>query len=102
MKSIRYHPDARVQLRQAIRYYADEQAELGHRFKAAVDRAVAAIRADPETGIREGEFQLKSVKPFRHWIVFVPRANRTLIIAVHHEQQDNSYWRDRLAEIDES
>lgn len=101
MKTIRFHPEAKVQLREAVRDYADEDRALGRRFEAKVTRALATIRAYPEAGIRDDVFRLKSVKPFRHWIVFVHRAQRTWIIAVHHERQDDSYWRKRLADIDE-
>ncbi|REJ90951.1 MAG: type II toxin-antitoxin system RelE/ParE family toxin [Planctomycetota bacterium] len=99
MKSFRFHPDARTELREAVRYLESQQSRLGRRFRALVGDALQVIRANPQTGILDGGFRLKSVRPFSYWVVFVERTDDIWIIAVHHGHRDHTYWQKRFDKL---
>ena len=99
MKSFRFHHDARAEFRASVRYFETQQRGLGRRFQTHIDNALKEIQANPTTGIIEGEFRLKSVRPFSYWIVFTERNKHIWIIAIHHGRRDDAHWRTRLNDL---
>lgn len=102
MKPVRFHSKAHIQGRKAALWYNEKSHGLGDRFEQAVTDSIARIRHNPQTGVVvDGRFRLEAVWKFPYWIVFVEFPDTVWIIAVHHERQDDSYWRKRLDGIED-
>jgi toxin ParE1/3/4 len=93
-----FHPEARIELIEAARYYAAIQPGLGQRFYAVIDQLIAEAGASP------GSFRFIRKPARRHFsrefpygIIYVERPDDIWILAVMHLRRKPGYWQHRLA-----
>lgn len=91
-----FHPDAEVELNEAIEWYETREPGLGLDFAtqvhAAIQRALAFPHAWQEMG---GDIRRALIYRFPYGVLYVPDNNQLLIIAVMHLHRQPDYWRDR-------
>lgn len=97
MKSVLFHPEARVELRQSARYYETQQVGLGKRFLAAVRTAKEQIEFYPlmyrmvEPGIRQCR-----ILRFPYGLIYRSHGSKIQIIAVMNLHRRPGYWKSRI------
>lgn len=100
--AFQFEPAARAEYHDAIRYYATEADDpsVAPRFVAAVESAVAAIRAAPEMWrvIEAPDVRRYVLRRFPYVIYYAyqPAEARITIYAVMHTSREPGYWRERL------
>lgn len=100
MKPYTYHPEASIDLDDAIDHYENERRGLGRRFAGQVDVAISRIRE----GISGGSpwlrnTRLQRVRDFPCGVVFREHENRIYILAIYHFSRRKSYWFHRLDDL---
>lgn len=97
MSQFAFRPEAREELRDAIRYYEKEEAGLGGEFLSEVRAAVELVLANPgaapafEAGTRR-----KLLARFPYSIIYLHESGRTEIIAIVHHRREPGYWTERV------
>lgn len=93
---IALHPDAEAELEAAVARYEGERRGVGLRFAAAVAAALDRLASSPELGpwLVPGVRRLL-VPGFPYGIVYVPEAERLIVLAVAHGRRRPGYWRRR-------
>jgi plasmid stabilization system protein ParE len=93
-----FRPGARVELREAQRWYEEQVAGLGVEFAKAVERAVEAIVQYPLAFTEvEPEFRQCVMPRFPYSLIYRVRESTIVIVAVHHQRRDPDAWRGRTA-----
>lgn len=94
--AIRFHPDARQELRAAVQFYEGEAAGLGRELRHEVRVVLGRISEWPASGVPEGNDIRGSSWPAslsrwstRSW------TNVVEIVAVMHQGQRPGYWEHR-------
>lgn len=91
------HPEAELELEEAIAYYDSQRQGLGIALSEAVGEAGARILASPMAwatiapGIRRA-----LVGRFPYSILYTHRAADIFILAVMHQKRKPGYWKSRL------
>ena len=84
MSTVRWHPEASLDLGESLQYYEACEPGLGDRFMAHVDAA-----ASPQLCRRfEGEFRRARTEVFPISLVFRERAGGIQILALAHSSRD--------------
>ena len=90
------HPAADAEMNDSADWYDNQRAGVGREFLAAVDDALAAIEADPDTGVQvDFGFQMKTLRRFPFGVVFREHATELHVVAVHHFRRQTHYWLER-------
>ena len=94
---IRFHPEARDDLREAKAFYRKRSPLAAVAFAQHIDGAIARIREAParypmgERGTREHVLPSR----FPYTVVYRLRDADVVIIAIAHHSREPGYWRDR-------
>jgi len=97
MKPVRFHPQARTELREAARYYSSQQPGLGRRFLSAVREAVDRVQGFPLLyRVIEDDLRQCRVARFPYGLIYRMTTDHIEIIAVMHLHREPGYWRSRL------
>jgi plasmid stabilization system protein ParE len=92
----RYLPLAREELNDAAAFYEASVPGLGDAFLDDVERAIMTIRESPEIGASMGRgFRKAILRRFPFILVYAPRNDETVIVAVAHQRRRPGYWRGR-------
>jgi toxin ParE1/3/4 len=95
--NILWHDAAVFELEEAALYYGGVDDELGLRFTAAAEVAVAEIKARPEMRRKfDGEARKARVKRFPYAVVYSVDGVMLRILAVMHLHRKPGYWHGRL------
>lgn len=87
------------ELEEAALYYGGVDDELGQRFTAASEVAIAEINARPEMRRKfDGEARKARVKRFPYAVVYWVDGGTLKIIAIMHLHRKPGYWHGRLDE----
>jgi len=93
-----FHPDAEVELNEAIEWYETRELGLGLDFAtqihAAVQRALAFPFAWQEMG---SDIRRALVHRFPYGVLYVAEPEHLLSIAVMHLHRQPDYWRSRTS-----
>ena len=93
---IEFVPVARDEFLDAITYYEDAHAGLGHRFKDEIDRCVLWLTDHHELyRLRPGGYRRINLRVFPYYIPFVIRNDTIWILAVAHSSRKPTYWINR-------
>lgn len=94
---IGYHPRARAEFVDAVRWYVRRSAKAAQRFDEEILRAEAQISASPEswTNYLRGT-KYYSLKRFPYKVVYRVLSTHVQIIAVAHAKRRPGYWAKRL------
>ncbi len=97
MKPIGFHPEARVEAVESVRYYEERQTGLGKRFSIALQDGLTHIQNQPQLYPRiEASCQRALLSHFPYGIIFRERNDEVQIIAVMHLRRAPDYWKKRL------
>jgi plasmid stabilization system protein ParE len=98
-----YHLQAKLELADAVTWYAAESISNAERFKAELESLVSAILLMPErfspsaAGTRKARF-----KKYPYSVIFKQYPTGITIYAVVHDKRRPGYWVDRLPHFEES
>lgn len=101
----REHPAARAELRDAARWYDDQEVGLGERLADEVSAALTLIRAWPDSAPqyrgrqRLPQIRRKGVEVFPYGIIYFVRDDELTVVAYAHSNRRPGYWRYRLEDL---
>ena len=88
--------EAEADALEAYRWYSEQVPGLGDDFLAEVDRAIEAIRANPESNRKiHREFRRALTRRFPYAIYYALRDGRIVVFAILHTARDPRLWRKR-------
>jgi toxin ParE1/3/4 len=93
-----FHPDARSEFLESVRYYQHQQSGLGERFLEAVRDAIQRV-CDRPLLYRSIEVNVRKchVVRFPYGIIYRLKDGKIEILAVMHLRRKPGYWRDRMS-----
>ena len=91
-----FHPEALTEYAEAVKYYAQQPAELAQAFINTVEDAVYRIRESPTRWqVIEKDIHRCFVKKFPYAIIYTIEPDYILILAVMHSHRHPDYWKSR-------
>ena len=95
MKPVLFHPDARLELIEAARYYASKSPTLAQRFYMEIEDVIAEVRERPTMRrIFDPPARRHSGPVFPYAVIYID-GPEIWIVAVMHFKQRPGYWRER-------
>lgn len=92
-----FHPDARIEYRQAAIYYEQQQAGLGLRFVNDIEATLEQIVTDPTRWrILDEDIRRCLASIFPYGVLYTIEGDYILIVAVMHLSRRPSYWKKRM------
>ena len=92
-----FHPEALEEYNEAGFYYAGKESGLDLRFIVAVEKAIAAIVADPQRYRKYDEDVRRCLtRVFPYAIFYTIEAGFILILAIANFSQEPGYWKHRV------
>ena len=94
---LKFHPEARAELREAKKWYRDRSPITAVAFAQAIDDAVRAIGEAP-LRYPMGEYDTRHLfipRRFPYTVVYRIRQTDIVIVAIAHESREPGYWRQR-------
>lgn len=96
-KPFRFHPEAREEFREAIRWYRARNLPVSIEFRVAVSTVVRTISDAPLRWPSYLHGTRRYVLPrFPFSIVYLDENNLLTVIAIAHSKRKPGYWKDRL------
>lgn len=94
---VRWHPEASLDLQEAIEYYQTCAEGLDVRFLAHVDAAVARAASAPRLArCFDGPFRKVHLDRFPYAMIYRERGGGIEIMATAHGSREPGYWKHRL------
>jgi toxin ParE1/3/4 len=94
-----FHPEARLEYREAAAYYEGRRPGLGAEFSVQVEAAIERILERPERfRTIEGDVRTCRTQTFPFAILYTVEPGFILITAVMHLRRKPGYWRHRLSD----
>ena len=94
--NVKFLPEARDELLEAVAYYEGEASGLGSRLWEEVDRHIAWIERNYEVPrLRPGGYRRVNLKLFPYYISYIVREPVIWILAIAHGHTRPEYWIDR-------
>jgi plasmid stabilization system protein ParE len=85
---------ARQELDEAFAYHEQQQPDLGYRFVADVEEALARIRNQPLAWHPLGKnLRRCHLRHFRYGVIYRIRKEQAEILAIAHDSRRPGYWR---------
>jgi toxin ParE1/3/4 len=95
-KEIRFHPEARRELRAAVAFYEGEAAGLGRDLLQEVRAALTRLADWPASGTPDAaDIRRVVLTRFPFTLVYQVLDDALEIVAVMHQRQRPGYWKDR-------
>lgn len=92
-----FHPEAEIELVQAIEYYDELEESLGGDFATEVYLAIERITSYPRAWpIIEDDVRRCLVKRFPYGILYAEGNEEIFILAVMHLHREPDYWKHRI------
>ncbi len=100
MKStFRYHPAARREVREVVRFYTKADPRLGREFYDALENLIDGVLSHPDLGQTvESGCRRRLLPRFPCSLIYRDNGSVIEIIAVMHHRRRPGYWTDRTAE----
>ncbi len=96
-RSVRFHPLAELELREASDYYAQAAPGLREAFLTEVERCYRLVAEYPEMGVRTGGNVRKlALDRFPYNLFYRILDDCIRILAVGHQSRRPLYWRKRV------
>jgi toxin ParE1/3/4 len=98
VKPVVFHPEARLELTEAGRHYAEISPGLAQRFYAEMDEVI--IEACERPALRRmfdppARRHFGPLFPFA--VIYLDQPGKVWVVAVMHFKRRPGYWRERLA-----
>lgn len=95
---VRFHPDARHEVREAREWYYERSPLSATAFAHAVDTAVSRIARDPtHCPLAEHTTRKLVLQQFPFNLYYLPRESEIVIVAVAHQRRRPGYWSGRVS-----
>lgn len=95
--TVKFHPEAELELREAVSYYEEIEPGLGYDLSlevyAAIKRAVMLPQAWPALN---GSIRRVLVRRFPYGVLYSEEPGSLLVIAVMNLHREPGYWKDRF------
>lgn len=95
MIPFRFHPQARVELREAIAWYAERSFDAAIGLADSVEVAIRKIREHPHAWQQwhgNSEVSVRITRGYPFLVVYIPLAQEILILAIAHQRRRPGYW----------
>ena len=94
-----FHPQAKQELRNAVKYYESKHNGLGKRFLIYFRESVFKIQSFPQM-YHEVEKNIRQccLSRFPYGIIYRLKNNQIQIIAVMHLYRKPGYWKERMTD----
>ena len=93
-----FHPEARVELREAVKFYESERQGVGADFVREVRAAVEHILEHPMSGSPAPAGTRRKVLPHFPYLLFYRfEQAEVTIVAVAHQRRRPGYWQPRVS-----
>jgi len=96
--TVRFHADAKAELKEAALFYEALFPNLGKAFSAEVKRAIQRLQVYPNAQPRiSGTLQKLVIRRFPFSLIYQHQVqtNQILILAVAHHRRRPGYWKKR-------
>lgn len=94
---VAFHPDARIEYRQAAAFYEARRPGLGGAFTLEIESVLDKIFEHPDRWrVIEQDVRRCLAHKFPYGVLYTIERDFILIIAVAHASRKPGYWRDRL------
>ncbi len=92
-----FHPEARIEYLEAVRYYEERQAGLGARFALEIEATIQRVVEAPQRWHPiEGEIRRCLAHIFPYGVLYSVKPDRILLLAIMHLSREPGYWRNRI------
>ena len=92
-----FHPDAKLEMREAADYYDAQRTGLGSEFLDAIEAAMLQIIEHPESApVSMQPVRKHEVERFPFSVMYSVRDGDIFVSAVAHHSRRPYYWKDRL------
>ena len=92
-----FHPDARLEYREAAAFYESRRPGLGASFTVEVEAAIKRILDTPDRWrVIEQDVRRCLTHVFPYLVLYTIEKDSILIVAVAHGSRKPGYWRERL------
>jgi toxin ParE1/3/4 len=97
VKKIVVHPEARSEMRSAIRWYEAQRQGLGGEFNDAVEAVLKLIETNPRRGWSYGKrgYRVLPTARFPYLVYYIERDDAVRVMAIAHERRQPDYWQHR-------
>ncbi len=93
---LRFHPEAALELEEAVFYYENRQTGLGKQLNQEVKSATQLITMHPQAWTMvETNIHRILVRSFPYGLLYSTGKDEIYIIAVMHLNREPAYWKDR-------
>jgi toxin ParE1/3/4 len=93
-----FHPDARLEYREAAAFYETRRPGLGAAFTIEVEAAIERALQNPKSWRAiEQDVRRCLTHTFPYGILYTIEGDSILIVAVMHLHRRPGYWRERLS-----
>jgi plasmid stabilization system protein ParE len=91
-----FHPEAETEFLAAVDWYEERSAGLGADFAAEIRAAILRAAAMPEAWPRvDASIRRVLAHRFPYGVLYVPRGDAIIVLAVMHLRRQPDYWRSR-------
>lgn len=104
MSTPRFHPEARLELLEAILVHEEARVGYGAKLADEVERVLAQVVEFPGTGAAlagypdELDARAFQLSTFRYRLIVLTVNREPVVYAVAHTSRRPGYWRDRVSE----
>ena len=99
MRTVRYHPEARVEFLNQIEYYIAIGTRLADRYDNAVHAAERQAAATPDVWPKYKHRTRRVVdRTFKFSLVYLHSESEIYVVAVAPTRRKPGYWRERLSD----
>lgn len=92
-----FHPEARLEFREAIAYYESQTPGLGRRLKNEIAASLDKIARHPFAGaLVYSDIRRQVTLRFPYAIFYTVESTTIYVIAISHNSREPRYWRDRI------
>jgi plasmid stabilization system protein ParE len=94
---LHFHPEAALELEEAVFYYEECQAGLGKQLSHEIKSATHLILAHPQAWtIIENNIRRTLVRRFPYGLLYSFTKDEIYILAVMHLKREPNYWQTRI------
>lgn len=99
MPEVKFHPEAIVDLREAVRWYDVHNPTAADRFTTAIERVIEEIGNHPRRWpLIDDRHRIRPIVGFPYAIFYRASQSRIVVVAVSHSRRDHAFWRSRSDE----
>lgn len=97
MAKLIYAAEAKVEIKEAAKYYEGCKEKLGHAFLNEVESAIQSLLQSPRQWRKiSGQFRRCLLKRFPYGIIYSTNDDEIFVAAVMHLKRKPENWKDRL------